>query len=191
MFQVAYCLMKSRRKICVVTGARAEYDLLFRLMKDIKADKDLVLQVIVTGMHLSSEFGLTFKQIEKDGFVIDSKVEILVSDDSSLGIAKSIGIGVVGFADSLNDLQPDLLVVLGDRYEIFAAVSAATVSRIPVAHLSGGETTEGVFDEAFRHSITKMSHLHLTTTEYYRNRVINWANILTEFLMLVLFLWIT
>ena len=164
--------MNKVRKICVVTGTRAEYGLLFWLMKEIKDDSDLELQIIVTGMHLSPEFGLTYKQIEEDGFVIDSKVEMLLSSDSAVGIGKSIGLGVIGFSDVLADLQPDLLLILGDRFEIFSAVSAATVAKIPIAHLSGGETTEGAFDEAFRHSITKMSHFHFTTTNKYRNRVI-------------------
>ena len=164
--------MSNPRKICVVTGTRAEYGLLYWLMKEIQSTEGLELQIIATGMHLSPEFGLTYQQIESDGFVIDKKVEMLLSSDTEVGITKSMGIGMVGFADALSDLTPDLLVVLGDRYEIFVAASAATVARIPVAHISGGETTEGVIDEAFRHSITKMSHLHFSATEEYRNRVI-------------------
>ena len=164
--------MSNPRKICVVTGTRAEYGLLYWLMKEIQVTEGFELQVIVTGMHLSFEFGLTYQQIESDGFVIDKKVEMLLSSDTEVAITKSMGIGMVGFADALSDLTPDLLVVLGDRYEIFVAVSAATVARVPVAHISGGETTEGVIDEAFRHSITKMSHLHFSATEEYRNRVI-------------------
>lgn len=160
------------RKICVITGTRAEYGLLWRLMQGIKDDADLTLQVIATGMHLSPEFGLTYHEIEKDGFQIDRKVEMLTSSDTPVGIAKSMGLGLIGFADALNELQPDLIVVLGDRYEIFSAVSAALVARIPVAHLHGGETTEGAFDEALRHSITKMSHLHFVAAEQYRQRVI-------------------
>jgi GDP/UDP-N,N'-diacetylbacillosamine 2-epimerase (hydrolysing) len=123
-------------------------------------------------MHLSPEFGLTYREIEKDGFQIDRKVEMLTSSDTPVGIAKSMGLGLIGFADALNELKPDLIVVLGDRFEIFAAVSAALVARIPVAHLHGGETTEGAFDEALRHSITKMSHLHFVAAEEYRQRVI-------------------
>jgi GDP/UDP-N,N'-diacetylbacillosamine 2-epimerase (hydrolysing) len=123
-------------------------------------------------MHLSPEFGLTFCEIEKDGFQIDRKVEMLTSSDTPVGIAKSMGLGLIGFADALNELKPDLIVVLGDRFEIFAAVSAALVARIPVAHLHGGETTEGAFDEALRHSITKMAHLHFVAAEEYRQRVI-------------------
>ena len=161
-----------KRKICIITGTRAEYGLLRWVMQGIKNDNELTLQIIATGMHLSPEFGLTYKAIEHDGFQIDRKVEMLTSSDTSVGIAKSIGLGLIGFADALHDLQPDLLVVLGDRFEIFSAVSAALVARIPVAHLHGGETTEGAFDEALRHSITKMSHLHFVATEPYRRRVI-------------------
>ena len=159
------------RKVCVITGSRAEYGLLRWLIQGIKDDLDMHLQIIVTGMHLSSEFGLTYKVIEQDGFQIDHKVEMLTESDTSVGIAKSIGLGLIGFADALNALNPDLIVVLGDRFEIFSAVSAAHVARIPVAHLHGGETTEGSIDEAFRHSITKMAHLHFVAAEPYRRRV--------------------
>jgi len=159
------------RKICVVTGTRAEYGLLYWLMKEIEEDKDLELQLIVTGMHLSPEFGLTYKTIEKD-FKIDKKIEMLLSSDTSVGISKSMGLAQISFADAYEELQPDILVVLGDRYEIFSAVSSAMIARIPIAHLHGGETTEGAFDESIRHSITKMSHLHFTATEEYKNRVI-------------------
>lgn len=160
------------RKICVITGTRAEYGLMRWVMQGIKDDPALTLQVIATGMHLSPEFGLTYREIERDGFQIDSKVEMLTSSDTSVGIAKSMGLGMIGFADALNALKPDLIVVLGDRFEIFAAVSAALVARIPIAHLHGGEATEGLIDEAIRHSITKMSHLHFVAAEEYRNRVI-------------------
>jgi GDP/UDP-N,N'-diacetylbacillosamine 2-epimerase (hydrolysing) len=160
------------RKICVITGTRAEYGLLRWVMQGIKDDSELTLQVVATGMHLSPEFGLTYREIEKDGFQIDRKVEMLTSSDTPVGIAKSIGLGLIGFADALSELKPDLILVLGDRFEIFAAVSAALVARIPVAHLHGGETTEGAFDEALRHSITKMSHLHFVAAEEYRQRVI-------------------
>lgn len=160
------------RKICIVTGARAEYGLLRWIMQGIKDDPTLVLQIIVTGMHLSPEFGLTYLAIEQDGFHIDRKVEMLTSSDTSVGIAKSMGLGMIGFADAIHDLGPDLIVVLGDRFEIFSTVSAALVARIPVAHLHGGELTEGAFDEALRHSITKMSHLHFVAAEPYRKRVI-------------------
>jgi GDP/UDP-N,N'-diacetylbacillosamine 2-epimerase (hydrolysing) len=160
------------RKVCVITGTRAEYGLLRWVMQGIKEDTELTLQVIATGMHLSPEFGLTFREMEKDGFQIDRRVEMLTSSDTSVGIAKSMGLGLIGFADAFNELNPDLIVVLGDRFEIFAAVSTALVARIPVAHLHGGETTEGAFDEALRHSITKMSHLHFVATQEYRQRVI-------------------
>jgi GDP/UDP-N,N'-diacetylbacillosamine 2-epimerase (hydrolysing) len=160
------------RKICVITGTRAEYGLLRWVMQGIKDDPELTLQIIVTGMHLSPEFGLTYREIEQDGFDIDRKVEMLTSSDTPVGIAKSMGLGLIGIADALNGLAPDLIVVLGDRFEIFSAVGAALVARIPVAHLHGGEATEGAFDEAIRHSITKMSHLHFVAAEEYRQRVI-------------------
>ena len=160
------------RKICIITGTRAEYGLLRAIMQGIKDDPELTLQIIATGMHLSPEFGLTYKEIEKDNFSIDTKVEILTSSDTSVGIAKSIGLGLIGFADAFNKMKPDLILVLGDRFEIFAAVSSALVACIPVCHLHGGESTEGAFDEAFRHSITKMSHLHFVASEAYRKRVI-------------------
>jgi GDP/UDP-N,N'-diacetylbacillosamine 2-epimerase (hydrolysing) len=160
------------RKICIITGTRAEYGLLRWVMQGIKDEPELSLQIIVTGMHLSPEFGLTYREIEKDGFQIDRKVEMLTSSDTPVGIAKSMGLGLIGFADALDELQPDLIVVLGDRFEIFSAVSAALIARVPVAHLHGGERTEGAFDEALRHSITKMSHLHFVAAEEYRKRVI-------------------
>ena len=160
------------RKICVITGTRAEYGLLRWIMQGIKDDPDLKLQIIVTGMHLSPEFGLTYREIELDGFQIDRKVEMLISSDTAVGIAKSIGLGLIGFADVLDELKPDLMIVLGDRFETFAAVASALVARIPVAHLHGGEKTEGAFDEALRHSITKMSQLHFVAADEYRNRVI-------------------
>jgi GDP/UDP-N,N'-diacetylbacillosamine 2-epimerase (hydrolysing) len=160
------------RKIAVVTGSRAEYGLLRWVMEGIKINTALKLQVIVTGMHLSPEFGLTYREIEKDGFVIDRKVEMLLSSDTSVGVTKAIGLGIIGFADALNDLQPDLLLVLGDRFEIHAAATAAMIARIPIAHLHGGESSEGAFDEAIRHAITKMSHLHFVAAQAYKNRVI-------------------
>ena len=159
------------RKICVVTGTRAEYGLLFWLMQGILKDKDLKLQLIVTGMHLSSEFGLTYKEIEKD-FKIDKKIEMLLSSDSSVSISKSMGLAQISFAESFEELKPDIIVLLGDRYEIFSAASSAMIANIPIAHIHGGETTQGAFDEAIRHSITKMSHLHFTSTKQYKNRVI-------------------
>ena len=161
----------NKRKVCVITGTRAEYGLLYWLMKEIQSDKDLQLQLIVTGMHLSSEFGLTYKEIEKN-FKIDKKVEMLLSSDTVLGISKSMGLAQISFSEAYEELTPDILIVLGDRYEIFSAVSSAMISRIPIAHISGGEVTEGVIDEAIRHAITKMSHLHFVSTEVYKNRVI-------------------
>ena len=160
------------RKICVITGTRAEYGLLRWVMQGIQDDADLTLQIIATGMHLSPEFGLTYKDIEADGFEISRKVEMLTSSDTPVGIAKSMGLGMIGFADALNELNPDLMVVLGDRFEIFAAVATGLVARIPVAHLHGGESTEGLIDEAIRHSITKMAHLHFVAAEEYKQRVI-------------------
>lgn len=164
--------MTSGRKICIVTGSRAEYGLLYWLMKEVAADPELQLQIIATGMHLSPEFGLTYQQIEADGFIIDAKVEMLLSSDSPVGIAKSMGLGVIGFADVLDRLKPDMLVVLGDRFEILAAAQTAMVLRIPIAHISGGETTEGAFDEGIRHAITKMAQWHFVAAEPYRKRVI-------------------
>ena len=164
--------MAMKRKICVVTGTRAEYGLMYWLMKEINQTEDLELQLIVTGMHLSHEFGLTYRQIEDDGFKINRKVENILSSDTTVGISKSMGLAIIGFADAYDELQPDIVVILGDRFEMLSAATAATIARIPIAHLHGGETTEGAFDEAFRHSITKMSYLHFTATNEYRNRVI-------------------
>ena len=160
------------RKICVITGSRAEYGLLYWLMKEIDADKDLELQIIVTGMHLSKEFGNTYQQIENDGFSINKKVDISLVSDSEVGISKSMGLAMIGLSGAFNDLKPDLIVILGDRFEIFSAASAAMIAKIPIAHLHGGEATEGAFDESIRHSITKMSHLHFTATNKYKDRVV-------------------
>jgi len=161
----------NKRKICVVTGTRAEYGLLYWLMKEIEADEDLELQIIVTGMHLSPEFGLTYKTIEKD-FNIDKKIEMLLSSDTPIGVSKSMGLAQISFAEAYAELKPDIVVVLGDRYEVFSAVASAMVARIPIAHLSGGELTLGAIDDAIRHAITKMSHIHFVATEEYRKRVI-------------------
>ena len=160
------------KKICVVTGTRAEYGLLRWVMEGIRQSSELELQLIATGMHLSPEFGMTVDAIGADGFKIDRKVEMLLSSDTAVGVTKSMGLGMIGFADALAELNPDLLLVLGDRYEIFVAAASAMIARIPIAHLHGGETTEGAFDEAIRHSITKMSHLHFVAAEEYRRRVI-------------------
>ena len=159
------------KKICVVTGSRAEYGLLKWLLKEIEKEPTLVLQLIVTGSHLSPEFGLTYKEIEED-FEITMLLETLTSSDTAVGIATSMGLSLIRFADAFQQLKPDLLLVLGDRYEIFSAVSASLVAKVPVAHLHGGELTEGAFDDALRHSITKMSHLHFVAANEYKNRVI-------------------
>lgn len=159
-------------RVCVVTGSRAEYGLLSPLLEALRAEESFELQLLVTGSHLSPEFGLTYREIEADGYTIDEKVEVVLSSDTPVGICKSMGLGLISFAEAYARLTPDLILVLGDRYEIFSAVSAAHISRIPVAHLHGGEVTEGAFDDALRHSITKMSHLHFTSTDAYRQRVI-------------------
>ncbi len=160
------------RRIAVFTGTRAEYGLLYWLLKDLQAHPDLELQLIAGAMHLSPEFGETSRQIEQDGFRIDARVEMLLSSDSRVGMAKSLGLGTLGLADALDRLQPDLLVLLGDRFEVLAAAQTALVLGIPIAHLHGGEITEGACDDAFRHAITKMSNLHFVATETYRRRVI-------------------
>lgn len=160
------------KKIAVFTGTRAEYGLLYWLIKDIQSDPELTLQLLVSGMHLSSEFGETYKQIEQDGFTIDEKIEILLSSDTAVGTAKSMGLGVLGFTDALSRLKPDALVILGDRFEALAAAQTAMIMRIPIMHLHGGEITEGAYDDAIRHAITKLSYLHGTSTEEYRKRVI-------------------
>lgn len=162
----------SKRKICVVTGTRAEYGLLYLLLKEIEQDENLLLQLIATGMHLSPEFGSTYRLIEEDGFHIDEKVEMLLSSDSNVGITKSIGLAIIGFADVFHRLEPDIVVILGDRFEALAAAQAAMVARIPIAHIHGGEITEGAFDDAIRHAVTKFSHFHFTSAEQYRKRII-------------------
>ena len=160
------------KKVCVVTGTRAEYGLLKPLIEKINNDADLQLQLVATGMHLSPEFGLTYKEIEQDGFEITERNEMLLSSDTPNGITKSVGLGTIGFADIFTRIAPDIAVILGDRYEALAAATAAMIHRIPIAHIHGGELTEGIIDEPIRHAITKMSILHFTTTEEYRNRVI-------------------
>lgn len=160
------------KKVCVITGTRAEYGLLKPLIQRIHDDVDAELQLVATGMHLSPEFGLTYREIEEDGFAITERNEMLLSSDSPNGITKSMGLGMIGFADIFTRLSPDIAVILGDRYEALAASAAAMAHRIPIAHIHGGELTEGIIDEAIRHSITKMSALHFTSTEVYRNRVI-------------------
>lgn len=159
------------RNICVVTGSRADYGLLSVVMKELQHDSAFTLQIIATGMHLSPQFGLTYRIIEDDGFHIDAKVDMDLTDDTPAGVGHSIGDGVIGFADALSILQPDLLLLLGDRFEILAAAQAALVAAIPIAHIAGGDTTEGAFDESIRHCITKMSHLHFVTNEPAARRV--------------------
>lgn len=160
------------RKICIFTGTRAEYGIMSRLFRMIADDPELQLQIIATNMHLSPEFGLTYKEIEADGFHIDKKVEMLLSSDTASGTVKSMGLATIGFADALEDLKPDLAVILGDRYEMLCAAQTCLIYNIPIAHIAGGGITEGAYDDAIRHCITKMSHLHFTSTEEHRNRVI-------------------
>jgi len=164
--------MSTSRKVCVVTGSRAEYGLLYWILREIERIDDLELQLVVTGMHLSSEFGYTYRQIESDGFSIKRKVPMELLCDSAAGIAKSTGLGLMGFADVFEELKPEIVLMLGDRFELLAASSAALFAALPIAHIHGGEVTIGAFDEAIRHSITKMSHIHFTSTESYRQRVI-------------------
>ncbi|MDE6338916.1 MAG: UDP-N-acetylglucosamine 2-epimerase (hydrolyzing), partial [Muribaculaceae bacterium] len=164
--------MGDKRKICIVTGTRAEYGILSRLMKSLDEDSSVELQIIATNMHLSPEFGMTVKEIEEDGLKVDRKVEMLLSSDTAVGTVKSMGLASIGLADAYAGLNPDLIVILGDRYEMLSAASAALIFGIPVAHLHGGEITEGAYDDAIRHAITKLSYLHFTATEEYRNNII-------------------
>jgi len=161
-----------KRKICIFTGSRAEYGLLKPLIDELKIEKSIELQLLISGMHLSPEFGLTHKEISLEGFNKVEKVEMLLSSDSPVGICKAMGLGMIGYGEAFDRLKPDIFVGLGDRFELFAAASAALVSRIPIAHIHGGELTAGAYDEAFRHSITKMSHLHFACTEEYKKRII-------------------
>lgn len=163
--------MSRKRKIAVVTGTRADYGLLYWILQKIHGDPELILQLVVTGMHLSPEFGLTVKEIEADGFPIAERVEMLLSSDTEVGVATSIGLGAMGFAKAFNRLQPDILVLLGDRFEILAAATAAMVARIPIAHIHGGESTEGLIDEPIRHAVTKMSHIHFPAADLYAKRI--------------------
>ncbi|MDP2502816.1 UDP-N-acetyl-D-glucosamine 2-epimerase, UDP-hydrolysing [Vibrio splendidus] len=160
------------RKICVVTATRAEYGLLKCLLEDIQNDSVLELQLISTGSHLSPEFGLTNQQILDDRFVVNKTVEILLSSDTPVGVSKSMGLAQISFSEAFDELKPDIVVVLGDRYELIPIVSAANIARIPVAHLSGGELTEGAIDELIRHAVTKLSQLHFTAMDEYSTRVI-------------------
>ena len=163
---------KTRIKLCVVTGTRAEYGLLSPLLRLARRDAAFAVQLVVTGMHLAPKFGLTVKEIEKDGFKIDAKVDMELSGDSPSDTAKSAGLGLIGFGKVFAKLKPDVIVVLGDRFEILSAVEAALFARIPVAHISGGERTDGAYDDSIRHAITKMSHLHFTAAGEYSRRVI-------------------
>ena len=162
----------NKRKICVVTGTRSEYGIVYPILKKIQSSTKLKLQLIATTAHLSSEFGLTYKQIEKDGFSINEKIDNLLSSDTKSSIAKSTGLATILLSDSFIRLQPDVVLLLGDRYETHAAATTAMLMNIPIAHIHGGEITEGAVDEKIRHSITKMSSLHFTSTNEYRNRVI-------------------
>lgn len=160
------------KNVCVVTGSRAEYGLLRWLIAGLHDSKNIELQLVVTGMHLSREFGETWREIERDGYKIDWQVDMLLGSDSNVAITKSIGLGMAGFADAFRHLGPDLVVILGDRFEMLSAATAAMIAGCPIAHLHGGELTEGLYDDPIRHAITKMSHLHFTSAEPYRNRVI-------------------
>lgn len=162
----------ANRRVCIVTGTRAEYGLLYWLMREVQKDPELDLQIVATGMHLSPEFGLTYQEIEEDGFEIDEKVEMLTSSDTPVGIAKSMGLGTIGMADALERLNPDVLVLLGDRYEMLSVAQAALVARIPIAHIHGGEATKGLIDDPIRHALTKLSHYHFVTAGPFRDRVI-------------------
>jgi len=160
------------KKICIVTGTRAEYGLLYGLISGVHNDPELELQLLVTGMHLSPEFGLTVQQIEADGFPVTRKIEMLLSSDTATGISKSMGLAQISFAEAFEQLHPEIVVLLGDRTETLAVATAALIAGIPIAHIHGGELTEGAYDDAIRHAITKMSHMHFTATEVYRQRVI-------------------
>ena len=159
------------KKVCVITATRAEYGSLYWVMKEIQKIKELQLQLIVTGTHLSSEFGLTYKEIEKD-FTINKKIEIVLSSDTTIGISKSMGLAQISFAEAFDNLKPDLVVILGDRFEMLSVATTAMIQRLPIVHLCGGEKSEGALDESIRHAITKLSNIHCVTTSEYRNRVI-------------------
>ena len=163
---------KYQRKVCIVSGTRADYGLLRWVIDGLYNSKKIELQLVVTGMHLSPEFGMTVEKIENDGYPINQKIEILLSSDTPVGITKSVGIGLISFADLFNNIKPDLLVILGDRFEILSAGIAAMINNIPIAHLHGGELTEGLIDESIRHSLTKMSQIHFVATKEYKRRVL-------------------
>jgi len=160
------------RKICVFTGTRAEYGLLYWLLKEMQADPRIDLKVLVSGSHLEPEFGETWREIAADGFPIDAKVDMHLDSDAPVAVAKSMALGLAGCAETLDRLKPDLLVVLGDRYEALAVTEAALLLQIPIAHIHGGEATEGAIDEQMRHAITKMAHVHFAAAEPYRERIV-------------------
>jgi UDP-hydrolysing UDP-N-acetyl-D-glucosamine 2-epimerase len=162
----------SKKKVCVVTGTRAEYGLFLPIMKKIQASDYLELKIVATTMHFAEEFGNTYKQIEEDGFLINEKIENLLSSDTKSSVAKSTGLATILLSDAFSRIKPDVVLLLGDRFETHAAATTAMLMKIPIAHIHGGEITEGAVDEKIRHSITKMSNLHLTSTEEYKNRVI-------------------
>ena len=160
------------RNICVVTGTRADYGLLSGIMYAIKSSDEFKLQIIASCMHLSKDFGLTYKEIERDGYIINEKIDMLFPGNSTLSVSKSIGIGVIAFADAYVRLKPDLIIILGDRFEALSAAQSAMIANIPIAHIHGGEVTEGAIDESIRHAITKMSNLHFVSTLEFKKRVI-------------------
>ena len=162
---------EASRKICVITGSRAEYGILRPVMEAIRAHPRLELQVLVTGMHLAPGFGETWREITADGFAVDERVAMLLSSDSGNAIAKSMGVGMIGFADALERLNPDVVLVLGDRFEILAAAQAAFMLGMPIAHVAGGEVTEGAKDDAMRHCISRMAWWHFVTAEEYGQRL--------------------
>ena len=161
-----------KRKVCVVTGSRAEYGLLYWLMREINSEQSLALKLIVSGSHLETNFGDTYKTIEDDGFKIDASIQLKLKDDSPLGVSRSLALAVKGFAEALGTINPDIVVILGDRFEVLGAAEAAMIAGFPIAHIHGGEVTEGAFDDSIRHAITKMAHLHFASTESYRDRII-------------------
>lgn len=165
-------MKKKFNKICIITGSRAEYGLLFPLMNILHKDSEVEMKLIVTGSHLSPEFGMTVNQILSDGFIVDERIEMLLSSDSPVAISKSMGLAIIGFGEAFARLKPEIIVLLGDRYEILCAASAALIARIPVAHLHGGERTEGAYDESIRHAVTKLSHVHFASLEEYRKRIL-------------------
>ena len=159
-------------KICVITTTRAEYGLLYWLMKGIQEEPDLKLQLVVTGTHLSAEFGSTIDQIREDGFKVDRSFNMELQDDSPQGISHSLSIAIQGFSLAFKTLEPDLVIILGDRFEILGAASAALIAQIPVAHIHGGELSLGAIDDSIRHAVSKMAYYHFPATNEYRNRII-------------------